>query len=112
MKNLKERCENNDEEECMKLCQKNPFLKSIKDFNYMNKEIKNKALNYLKGLKAGAFFRVGFLFLIWEWNIIIDINLRKNAKIYMAMIMKRLKKLLKKQLKKKQEKWKKKILNI
>ena len=76
--NLKEKCENNDENECMKLCQQNPFLKSIKNFNYMNEENKNKALNYLKGLKAGAFFQVGFLFLIWDLNIFIDTNLRKN----------------------------------
>ena len=54
--NLKEKCKNNDEKECMNLCQQNPFLNSIKDFNDMNEEIKNKALNYLKGLKIGAFF--------------------------------------------------------
>ena len=40
----------------MKLWQQNLFLKSIKNFIYMNEENKNKALNYLKGLKAGAFF--------------------------------------------------------
>jgi hypothetical protein len=40
----------------MELCQQNPFLKSMKNFNDLNEENKNKALNYLKGLKAGAFF--------------------------------------------------------
>jgi hypothetical protein len=53
---LKEKCENNDEKGCMELCQQNPFLKSMKNFNDLNEENKNKALNYLKGLKAGAFF--------------------------------------------------------
>jgi hypothetical protein len=53
---LKEKCENNDEKGCMELCQQNPFLKSMKNFNDLNEENKNKALNYLKGLKAGSFF--------------------------------------------------------
>ena len=55
-KNLDSSCDLNDEKNCKKYCEKNPFLKYYLDFNKINKRNKEEALNYLKGLKAGAFF--------------------------------------------------------
>ena len=53
---LKYYCEINDEENCRYLCENNFYLKSYSEFEIINERNKNEALNYLKGLKAGAFF--------------------------------------------------------
>jgi len=49
-------CFKNEEENCKLLCQNNPFLHYYSDFDKLNTRNKNEALEYLKGLKAGAFF--------------------------------------------------------
>lgn len=49
-------CKQNDEEDCKNLCFNNPFLHFYSDFNKLNIRNKGIALEYLKGLKAGAFF--------------------------------------------------------
>ena len=49
-------CFKNEEENCKKLCEKNPFLRFYSDFDKLNVRNKNIALEFLKGLKAGAFF--------------------------------------------------------
>ena len=53
---LENSCYKNEEENCKLLCQNNPFLHHYSDFDKLNTRNKNKALEYLKGLKAGAFF--------------------------------------------------------
>lgn len=53
---LKYYCEINDEENCRHLCENNFYLKSYSEFEIINERNKNEALNYLKRLKAGAFF--------------------------------------------------------
>ena len=49
-------CFKNEEENCKKYCKKNPFLKYYSDFEKIKTRNKDEALEYLKGLKAGAFF--------------------------------------------------------
>ena len=53
---LENSCFKNEEENCKNLCEKNPFLHFYSDFDKLNLRNKNIALEYLKGLKAGAFF--------------------------------------------------------
>ena len=54
-KKLEESCFNEDEENCMNYCKKNPFLLNI-NFEKINKRNKEEANSFLKSLKAGAFF--------------------------------------------------------
>ena len=53
---LKKACFLSDEEKCIKLCQNNLYLKIYSDFTKLKETNKIEAENYLKGLKAGAFF--------------------------------------------------------
>ena len=53
---LKISCYQNNEENCKKYCLNNPFLKYYSDFQKIKSRNKDEALEYLKGLKAGAFF--------------------------------------------------------
>lgn len=54
--NLEINCYRNEEENCENLCKNNAFLKAYADFDIIQSRNKNEALNYLKSLKAGAFF--------------------------------------------------------
>ena len=54
--NLEKSCFKNEEENCQNYCKRNPFLNKYSDFQTLNERNKNEALDYLKGLKAGAFF--------------------------------------------------------
>ena len=38
------------------ICRNNPFLRCYSDFEKISIRNKDEALNYMKGLKAGAFF--------------------------------------------------------
>ena len=49
-------CLKNEEENCKNYCLSNPFLKYYSDFEKIKSRNKDVALEYLKGLKAGAFF--------------------------------------------------------
>ena len=53
---LEKSCFLNEEENCKKYCEKNPFLKAYSDFEKLKVRNKGEALDYLKGLKAAAFF--------------------------------------------------------
>jgi len=53
---LEKSCFQNDEEACINLCKNNSFLKAYSEFSKIQLRNKEEALNYLKGLKAGAFF--------------------------------------------------------
>ena len=106
-KTLKEKCLNNDEEECKKLCQQNPFLKSLKNFNHMNEENKNKALNYLKGLKAGAFFSGWIPFFDMGMEYYYRNQFKEKLKNLYGYDYETAKKVLKEIIKEKEEKMKK-----
>ena len=53
---LKNSCIQKDYEKCKEYCQKNHFLKNYSNLEDINKKNQIEATNYLKGLKAGAFF--------------------------------------------------------
>jgi len=53
---LKSACDKRDKEECKKLIKENIFLRYYSEFENVKKRNKEEAQNYLKGLKAGAFF--------------------------------------------------------
>ena len=53
---LENSCFKNEEENCINLCKNNSFLKAYSEFNKIQLRNKEEALNFLKGLKAGAFF--------------------------------------------------------
>ena len=52
---LERSCFKNEEENCINLCKNNSFLKAYSEFNKIQLRNKEEALNFLKGLKAGAF---------------------------------------------------------
>ena len=54
--NLELSCKKRNEIDCKRYCKENHFLKYYSDFEVLNTKNKTEALNYLKGLKAGAFF--------------------------------------------------------
>lgn len=56
LKKLENCCFSKDEENCVKICNKNPLLKNYSNFEKINKDNKKEAKKFLKGLKAGAFF--------------------------------------------------------
>ena len=53
---LEKSCFKNEEENCKNLCKSNPFLKAYSEFDKIQLRNKEEALDFLKGLKAGAFF--------------------------------------------------------
>ena len=53
---LEKSCRDQDEKSCEEYCLNNPFLKYYSNFQIIKEINRKKALNYLKGLKAGAFF--------------------------------------------------------
>ena len=53
---LEKSCRKKDQKSCEKYCLNNPFLKYYSNFQKIKEINRKKALNYLKGLKAGAFF--------------------------------------------------------
>ena len=53
---LENSCFKNEEENCINLCKNNSFLKAYSEFNKIQLRNKEEALDFLKGLKAGAFF--------------------------------------------------------
>ena len=53
---LKQNCYNKNEEKCLELCQKNPYLKKFLNFNDINERNKAIALTYLNKLKYASFF--------------------------------------------------------
>ena len=53
---LEKCCREKDEILCKKYCENNPFLKYYSNFQIIKEINRRKALRYLKGLKAGAFF--------------------------------------------------------
>ena len=53
---LKTACDKRDKEGCKKLLQENIFLRYYSEFENLKNRNKEEAKNYLKGLKAGAFF--------------------------------------------------------
>ena len=53
---LEKSCYQNVEENCKNLCKANPFLKAYSEFDKIQLRNKEEALDFLKGLKAGAFF--------------------------------------------------------
>ena len=53
---LEKSCYKNEEENCKNLCKANPFLKAYAEFDKIQLRNKEEALDFLKGLKAGAFF--------------------------------------------------------
>ena len=54
--NLEKFCFRRDEEKCKEYCLNNPFLRYYSEFEKINTRNKGEANEYLKGLKAGAFF--------------------------------------------------------
>ena len=55
-KGLKQSCFERDESKCKEYCEKNPFLKNYSEFETLNIRNQAEAKEYLKDLKAGAFF--------------------------------------------------------
>ena len=53
---LEKYCFQRDEKKCKEYCLKNPFLRYYSEFEKINTRNKAEAKDYLKGLKAGAFF--------------------------------------------------------
>ena len=53
---LEKSCFKNEEDNCQKYCRDNPFLNCYSEFETIRNRNKDEALNYMKGLKAGAFF--------------------------------------------------------
>ena len=49
-------CSRKEEQKCKEYCKKNPFLIKYSEFEEVNERNKEQAMNYLKGLKTGAFF--------------------------------------------------------
>ena len=53
---LRQNCHNKNEEECMKLCMKNPYLKKFSNFDKINERNKNEAQRYLHKVQFLTFF--------------------------------------------------------
>jgi len=53
---LEKACFENDESKCKEYCEKNLFLKNYSEFEKLNKRNQEEAKEYMKGLKACAFF--------------------------------------------------------